>query len=75
MTKYTIPTQGARPRRIVVDGDGIVWFAEFDAGKIGRFDPKTETFKEWPLPGPKATPYALGIDAEKKSGTRPSTWT
>jgi streptogramin lyase len=66
VTKYTIPTQGARPRRIVVDGDGIVWFAEFDAGKIGRFDPKTETFKEWPLPGPKATPYALGIDAEKK---------
>ena len=66
VTKYTIPTQGARPRRIVVDGDGIVWFAEFDAGKIGRFDPKSETFKEFPLPGPKATPYALGIDAEKK---------
>jgi virginiamycin B lyase len=66
VTKYTIPTQGARPRRIVVDGDGIVWFAEFDAGKIGRFDPKSETFKEFPLPGPKATPYALGIDADKK---------
>jgi virginiamycin B lyase len=66
VTKYTIPTQGARPRRIVVDGDGIVWFAEFDAGKIGRFDPKTETFKEFTLPGPKASPYALGIDAERK---------
>ncbi len=66
VTKYTIPTQGARPRRIVVDGDGIVWFAEFNAGKIGRFDPKTETFKEFTLPGPKATPYALGVDKERK---------
>jgi virginiamycin B lyase len=66
VTKYAIPTQGARPRRIQVDDEGIVWFAEFDAGKIGRFDPKTETFKEFTLPGPKATPYAFGIDAEKK---------
>ena len=66
VTKYTIPTQGARPRRIVVDADGFVWFAEFDAGKIGRFDPKTETFKEFQLPGPYPTPYALGIDAERK---------
>src|SRR5262249_46253169 len=44
----------------------FVWFAEFDAGKIGRFDPRTETFKEFTLPGPKATPYALGIDRERK---------
>ena len=31
-------------------------------GKIGRFDPKTETFKEFQLPGPEPSPYALGID-------------
>jgi virginiamycin B lyase len=66
VTKYVIPTQGARPRRIQVDTDGMVWFAEFDAGKIGRFDPKTETFKEWQLPGPYPTPYALGIDPDHK---------
>ncbi len=67
VTKYTIADRRARwPRRIVVDGDGIVWFAEFEAGKIGRSIPRPRRFKEWPLPGPKATPYALGIDAEKK---------
>ena len=44
----------------------MVWFAEFDAGKIGRFDPKTETFKEYQLPGSYPTPYALGIDGEHK---------
>ena len=47
VTKYVIPTANARPRRIQVDTDGMVWFAEFDAGKMGRFDPKTETFKEY----------------------------
>ena len=30
---------------------------------MGRFDPKTETFKEYDLPGPQPTPYGLGIDA------------
>jgi virginiamycin B lyase len=56
VTKYVIPTANARPRRIQVDTDGMVWFAEFDAGKIGRFDPKTETFKEYQLPGAYPTP-------------------
>ena len=29
-----------------------------------HFDPKTETFKEYTLPGPDPTPYAMGIDAD-----------
>ncbi|HXJ00315.1 MAG TPA: carboxypeptidase regulatory-like domain-containing protein [Micropepsaceae bacterium] len=61
-TKWAVPTNDARPRRIQIDSDGVVWFAEFKSGGIGRFDPKTETMKEFPLPGPEATPYALGID-------------
>lgn len=32
-------------------------------GKMARFDPRTETFKEYPLPGPDPSPYALGFDA------------
>ena len=31
---------------------------------MGRFDPKTQAFKEYPLPGPDPTPYALGFDAD-----------
>jgi virginiamycin B lyase len=61
ITGYQPPTAGL-PRRIQADSDGIIWFAEYGAGKIGRFDPKTETFKEYTLPGPEASPYALGID-------------
>jgi virginiamycin B lyase len=39
-----------------------VWFTERRGGKIGHFDPNTETFKEYPLPGPEPSPYAIGID-------------
>ncbi len=57
------PTHGL-PRRIQVDSKGIVWFAEYRAGKIGRFDPKTQTFNEYTLPLQDATPYALAIDKD-----------
>jgi len=63
ITGYQPPTAGL-PRRIQAAPDGIIWFAEHHAGKIARFDPKPETFKEYPLPGPEATPYALGIDKD-----------
>src|SRR5438552_2173733 len=60
VTKY-IPPSRDRPRRIQVDPDGMVWFCVFDDSKITRFDPKAETFKEYPLPHNHSSPYALGI--------------
>jgi len=64
VTTWTPPTPNSFPRRLEIAADGMIWFGEFNAGKMGRFDPKTETFKEYPLPGPDPTPYALGIDSE-----------
>jgi len=46
VTKWAPPTAHSWPRRIEIDTDGTIWFAEYRGGKIGRFDPKTETFKE-----------------------------
>ena len=57
------------PRRITVDSQGIVWFGEWWGNQIGRFDPKTETFKEFALPDPDPTPYAIGVDRNDISGT------
>jgi virginiamycin B lyase len=54
--------KSAGPRRITSDSRGIIWFGEWWAGQIGRFDPKTETFKEFPLPDPDPTPYGVGVD-------------
>lgn len=61
LSKFFPPTKG-KPQRLQVDADGIVWFTERVGNKIGRFDPKTETFKEFDLPGPQASPYAIGLD-------------
>jgi virginiamycin B lyase len=63
LSKFSPPTKG-KPQRLEVDSDGVVWFTERQGNKIGRFDPKTETFKEFPLPGPEASPYAIGIDRD-----------
>src|SRR3984893_14214007 len=52
----------AGPRRINVHSPGIVLFGEWWGNQIGRFDPKTETFKEFALPDPDPTPYAIGVD-------------
>lgn len=61
ITGYQPPTAGL-PRRIQAAADGTIWFCEFRAGKLAHFDPKTETFKEYPLPGgTEASPYALGL--------------
>ena len=62
ITKYAQPTPDSWPRRLKIDAQGNVWFCEYEGGKIGRFDPKTETFKEFPLPGGRPSPYALEID-------------
>src|SRR5258708_6418394 len=56
VTKYTLPTANGRPRRIQVDDKGIVWFGEFDAGRIGRPDPKTSPITDFHRPGPHPPP-------------------
>ena len=52
-------------RRMAFDKEGILWTAQSESGKIARFDPKTETFKEFDLPGPMATPYAMNLDKDE----------
>ena len=45
--EYRIPTAGSQPAGIAVAPDGGVWFVEQKAKKLGRFDPATETFREY----------------------------
>jgi virginiamycin B lyase len=64
LDKFYPPTKG-KPQRLQVDENNIVWFSERVGNKIGRFDPETETFREFDLPGPNPSPYAIGIDRDK----------
>ncbi len=67
---WPIPTRHARPYGIAVDGDGFVWvtITGLPDNKIAMFDPKTELFTEFQLPGsprPFAYPNAIAFDAER----------
>jgi virginiamycin B lyase len=62
VAKYLPPDPLTRPRRVKIDPQGNVWFADYQQGKAIRFDPKTETFKEYQMPGPMPTPYGFEVD-------------
>ena len=46
-----MPTLSSAPLALTVDRNGIVWFTESNASKLGRFDPRTDTFNEYKVPG------------------------
>jgi len=79
VTEIVLPNQGARPRRISNNSDGLIYYSDFARGFIGRFDPKTEKVEEWPSPGgPTSRPYGIastrdGVVWYSESGVKPNT--
>jgi virginiamycin B lyase len=64
VTKWNPPGgEVARPRRVKIDSQGNVWIGQYFGGSISKFDPRTEKFTEYKLPGPMPTVYGMGIDA------------
>ena len=53
------PRQGAR--RVWSDSKGNVWVSYWNTGEVGRYDPRTHSWREWKLPG-QAQPYAVWVD-------------
>ena len=56
------PTPGQGARRIWSDSQGRLWVSEWNAGKVGRYDPARDTWSEWRLPGDSPQPYAVYVD-------------
>lgn len=61
--EWVVPTPGSRPHDPMYAPDGMVWYSGQMANVLGRFDPKTEQFKEFKLP-PKAGPHGLIPDKD-----------
>jgi virginiamycin B lyase len=57
---YALPTKGGFARRGKMDAQDRFWFGEYYGDKIGMFDTKTGTFKEWPL-RKYSTPYSASL--------------
>jgi virginiamycin B lyase len=56
------PTRGHGARRVWSDSRGRLWVSEWNAGRVGRYDPATKRWREWKLPG-AAQPYAVYVDS------------
>ena len=54
------PDQGAR--RVWSDSQGKIWVSEWNAGKLGMYNPQNDKWKEWGLPGTNPMPYAVFVD-------------
>jgi virginiamycin B lyase len=56
------PTSGQGARRVWSDSHGRIWVSEWNAGKLGRYDPGSDAWKEWDLPGDNPMAYAVYVD-------------
>jgi virginiamycin B lyase len=65
--EVTLPRAGTRVRRLAVDKAGLVYYGDYAEGPLGRLDPKTGMFKEWPSPGGgSAEPYGITIGTDDR---------
>ena len=63
--EWAVPAKGAHPHDPAVGRDGALWFTEQMVNKLGRLDPKTGEFKEYPLMERKNSgPHGLVADKD-----------
>jgi virginiamycin B lyase len=62
--EWDVPTKGAHPHDPAVAPDGSLWFTEQMVSKLGRLDPATGKFKEYPLKGENDGPHGLVADRD-----------
>jgi len=44
------------------DAQGRIWVSEWNAGQLGLYDPGTQQWREWKLPGRNPQAYAVYVD-------------
>ena len=54
-TEYDLPARTRQPHDVIVDSQGLVWYASFGEQILGRLNPKTLQIKEWAIPVNKPT--------------------
>jgi virginiamycin B lyase len=60
------PTAGAGLRRVWSDSTGRLWVSEWNAGQVAVYDPATDAWQEWPLPGDAPQAYSVYVDETDK---------
>ncbi|MSO82664.1 MAG: cytochrome C [Acidobacteria bacterium] len=59
--EWKVPTPGSRPHDPAVAPDGAAWYTAQANSRLGRLDPRTGQFREYPLvPDNTRLPYGVG---------------
>jgi virginiamycin B lyase len=56
------PTRNQGARRVWSDSRGRIWVSEWNAGKLGMYNPARRRWREWRLPGRSPQAYAVYVD-------------
>jgi virginiamycin B lyase len=56
------PTAGQGARRVWSDSQSKVWVSEWNSGQVSVYDPATEIWQQWKLPGDGPRVYAVYVD-------------
>jgi len=59
------PTKGQGARRVWSDSRGRIWVSYWNTGQVGMYDPASQSWREWKLPG-NAHAYAVWVDDRDK---------
>jgi virginiamycin B lyase len=62
VTVLVPPTPNAGVRRAWSDSTGRIWISEWNAGQVAVYDPASDSWQEWPLPGDAPQAYAVFVD-------------
>jgi virginiamycin B lyase len=63
ITGWPVPTPGSRPHDPMAARDGSIWYTGQLSNKLGRLDPKTGQFKEYPVKA-QTGPHGLAEDKD-----------
>jgi virginiamycin B lyase len=56
------PTSNQGARRIWSDSQGRLWVSEWNSGQLSLHDPRSNTWRQWKVPGAGPKPYAVYVD-------------
>jgi virginiamycin B lyase len=60
------PTKDQGARRVWSDSKGRIWVSEWNAGQVAVYDPASDTWRSWRLPGERPKAYAVYVDDKDK---------
>jgi virginiamycin B lyase len=62
-TEYDLPQRTRQPHDVIVDSQGMAWYASFGEQILGKLDPRTGQITEYPVPvlKPAAPTGILGV--------------